>query len=170
MTNKASIVEQVKSELKDCRFNADCMALKIKVFRKYDKYLNIFLAITSSGGVTSWILNNNWGVYCGTIIALSQLINALKPIFPFSKHVHTLNTRCYKQEALFLELSNLWFELLDDSIDVDIARIRLCYLKQRINENEFFDDDDGFEFSDRLLKKAQYMTADTLKTKFNIID
>ena len=39
------------------------------------------------------------------------------------------------------------------------------------NSREYkIDDDDGFEFSDRLLKKAQYMTADTLKTKFNIID
>lgn len=170
MAKKQSIENLVKIELKDCRFHADCMALKVKEFRKYDKYFNIFVALTSSGGITSWIVNNDWGIYCGGAIALSQLVNALKPLFTFSKHIHTLNTRCYKQEALFLELDNLWYELKDGSIEKDAARIRLNHLKQRISENEFFDDDDGFEFTKELLDEAARMTADTLETKYNITD
>lgn len=170
MAKKQSIEDLVKIELKDCRFHADCMALKVKDFRRYEKCLNIFLAITSSGGITSWIMNNDWGLYCGGVIALSQLVNALKPLFPFTKHVHTLNTRCYKQEALFLELDNLWYELKDGSIERDAAKTKLYHLKQRINENEFFDDEDGFDFSKELRDKAALMTADTLKTKYNITD
>lgn len=35
-------------------------------------------------------------------------------------------------------------------------------------KNEFFDDDDGFEFSQKLQDKAKLMTVDTLKTKYKI--
>lgn len=170
MAKKQSLEELVKIELKDCRFHADCMALKVKQYRKYDKIFNIVLALTSSGGITSWILNSDLGLYCGGIIAVSQSVNALKQFFPFNKHIHTLNTRCYKQEALFLELDNLWYELKDGTIEKDAARVKLNHLKQRINDNEFFDDGDEFEFSKEMQKEAAFMTADTLKTKYNITD
>lgn len=164
------IQEQVKSELKDCRFHADCLALKVKEYRKYDKWLNIFLAITSSGSIASWAIWRDLAWLWGAIIALSQLVTALKPIFPFSKHVHSLNMRCYKQEALFLELDNLWFSLIDGSISERIAKTKLSHLKQRLSENMFFDDEDGFEFSKELQEEAAKMTADTLQTKYNITD
>ena len=47
-------------------------------------------------------------------------------------------------------------------------KTRLSYLTKQINENEFFDDDDGFEFSQKQIEKAQFMTEDTLVTKYNI--
>ncbi len=117
-----------------------------------------------------WAIWNDLAMLWGCIIAVSQVITALKPVFHFGKHVHTLNTRCYKQEALFLDLDNLWYELKDGSIEKDAAKIRLNHLKQRISENEFFDDEDGFEFSKELQEEAAKMTSDTLQTKYNITD
>ena len=170
MNDPASIVELVKSEIKDCRFHADCLALKVKQFRKYDKILNVFLAVTSSTSIASWAIWSSLAKVWGCIIALSQIISALRPYFPYSKHVHTLNTKCYKQETLFLELDNLWFCLKDGSISEGDAKIRLNHIKQQLRENMFFDDDDGFEFSDAIQEQAKIMTADTLKMKFNITD
>lgn len=170
MAKKQSIEELVKIELKDCRFHADCMALKVKQLRRNNKIINSILAISSSASIASWAIWNDLAMLWGCIIAVSQVITALKPVFHFGKHVHTLNTRCYKQEALFLELDNLWYELKDGSIEKDAAKTRLNHLKQRINENEFFDDEDGFEFSKELQEEAAKMTADTLQTKYNITD
>ena len=170
MTKKLAIEELVKIELKDCRFHADCMALKVKKLRKRNKIINSILAISSSASIASWAIWNDLAMLWGCIIAVSQVIAALKPVFRFDKHVHTLNTRCYKQEALFLELDNLWYELKDGSIEKDAAMTKLNHLKQRINENEFFDDEDGFEFSKEILEEAARMTADTLQTKYNITD
>ena len=48
MEEKLSILDLVKTELKDCRFHADCLALKVKQFRKYDIVFNSILAIYSS--------------------------------------------------------------------------------------------------------------------------
>jgi len=168
MAKKQSLEDIIKAEFRDCRYHADAMALMVKKYRTYDKTVNIFLAIASSGSIASWAIWSKFAMLWGFIIALSQLINALKPLFPFSKHVHTLNTRCYKQEVLFLELEELWFLVKDKRISEEDAQSRLSFLKKRISENEFFDDDDGFEFSQEILDKAGRMTADTLKTKYNI--
>ncbi len=170
MEEVQSIKDLVKIELRDCRFHADCLALKVKQFRRFNTILNAFLAITSSASIASWAIWSDYAMVWGCIIAISQVVTALKPIFPFSKHVHTLNTRCYKHEALFLELDNLWFNLKDGSISEEQAKIQLNHLKQRLSENMFFDDDDGFEFSEEIQNRARYMTADTLKMKYNITD
>lgn len=166
MTN---LKEQLKKEIYDCRFHADLMSLKVKQFRTYDKILNIILAITSSGSIASWAIWDELAIYWGGLIALSQLITALKPLFPFHKHVHTLNHRCYKQELLFLELIELWKNINDKSEDNKVFKTRLSYLTKQINENEFFDDDDEFEFSKKQEKKAQLMTEDILVTKYNLL-
>mgnify|MGYP005605798663 CR=1 FL=1 len=165
----AKIKEQLKKEIYDCRFHADLMSLKVKELRIYDTSLNVVLAIASSGSIASWTIWDEYAIYWGGLIALSQLITALKPIFPFHKHVHTLNHRCYKQEILFLELIEMWQDLNDKSENESTIKTRLSYLIKQINENEFFDDDDGFEFSKRMQDKAQSMTEDILVTKYNIL-
>jgi hypothetical protein len=165
----AKIKEQLKKEIYDCRFHADLMSLKVKELRIYDTSLNVVLAIASSGSIASWTIWDEYAIYWGGLIALSQLITALKPIFPFHKHVHTLNHRCYKQEILFLELIEMWQNLNDKSENESTIKTRLSYLIKQINENEFFDDDDGFEFSKRMQDKAQSMTEDILVTKYNIL-
>lgn len=165
----AKIKEQLKKEIYDCRFHADLMSLKVKELRIYDISLNVVLAIASSGSIASWTIWDEYAIYWGGLIALSQLITALKPIFPFHKHVHTLNHRCYKQEILFLELIEMWQNLNDKSENESTIKTRLSYLIKQINENEFFDDDDGFEFSKRMQDKAQSMTEDILVTKYNIL-
>ena len=165
----AKIKEQLKQEIYDCRFHADLMSLKVKELRTYDTSLNVVLAIASSGSIASWTIWDEYAIYWGGLIALSQLITALKPIFPFHKYVHTLNHRCYKQELLFLELIEMWQNLNDKSENESTIKTRLSYLTKQINENEFFDDDDGFEFSKRMQDKAQSMTEDILVTKYNIL-
>lgn len=164
----AKIKEQLKKEIYDCRYHADLMSLKVKQLRTYNTTLNVILAIASSGSIASWTIWDDYAIYWGGLIALSQLITALKPLFPFHKHVHTLNHKCYKQELLFLELIEIWQNLNDKSESEITIKTRLSYLTKLINENEFFDDDDGFEFSKKMQEKAQYMTKDMLITKYNI--
>lgn len=57
----------------------------------------------------------------------------------------------------------------DKTENESTIKTRLSYLTKQINENEFFDDDDGFEFSKRMQDKAQSMTEDILVTKYNIL-
>ena len=56
-----SLKEQLEAEIKDCRFHADLMSLKVKQFRSYDTALNVILAIASSGSIASWTI---WDYCC----------------------------------------------------------------------------------------------------------
>ena len=62
----------------------------------------------------------------------------------------------------------MWQNLSGKSEGEDSIKTRLSYLTKQINENEFFDDDDGFEFSSKQIAKAQSMAEDILVTKYNI--
>ena len=62
----------------------------------------------------------------------------------------------------------MWQNINDKSESEDTLKTRLSYLTKQINENEFFDDDDGFEFSQKQIEKAQFMKEDTLVIKYNI--
>lgn len=166
---ESNFKEQLKNEIKNCRFHADLMSLKVKDLRTRDKTLNIILAITSSGSIASWAIWKEYAMLWSICIALSQVITTLKPFFPFHKNVHSLNMRCYKQELLFLELIEMWQNFNDKTEDEKSAKTHLSYLTKSINENEFFDDDEGFEFSDKQIEKAKSMTANTLSSKYNII-
>ena len=67
-----------------------------------------------------------------------------------------------------MEVDGLWHSLKNKEISNDYAKTKLEHLKQRITENEFFDDDDSFEPDKEIIGKASEMTADILETKYNI--
>lgn len=161
---------KIRKEFIDCRYNADCMTLLIKKYRFYDKCLNYFLAITSCGSIASWSVFKEYSLIWGIIIAISQVINSIKHLFAFNKNVHNLNARCYKLEALFLELEDLWYKVKEVRISNIEAETQLAYLKKRVADVTFFDDDDGYEFPEKILEKAREMTSDTMFNKYNIID
>ena len=75
-----SLKDQLVAEIKDCRYHADLMSLKVKQFRFYDTALNVILAIASSGSIASWAIWDEYAIYWGGFIALSQLITAIKPV------------------------------------------------------------------------------------------
>ena len=63
------------------------MSLKVKQFRTLDTALNVILAIASSGSIAGWTIGDEYAIYWGGFIALSQRITAIKPLFPFQHTV-----------------------------------------------------------------------------------
>ena len=164
------IEEEIKEEIKNCLFNVNCMTLAVKQYRKYDNIYNWAVAISSFGSATMWILEDKYAIVNATIIAVSQFLFAIKPLMGFTKHVHTLNKRCYTQELLFLELLELWNLVKREEITTTRATDLLNSLRKRITENEFFDDGDDFEYSQKIIDKAQKITAESLIQKYKITE
>lgn len=61
----------------------------------------------------------------------------------------------------------LWQNVSDKSEKDFHIKSRLNYIKKRINDF-FLDDDDGIDFSDKIIKRVQFMTEHILTTKYNI--
>ena len=49
---------------------------------KWDNRIQIFLAITSSSSIGGWVIWNEYGIIWGSLIAVSQVINAIKRFLP----------------------------------------------------------------------------------------
>ena len=162
------IEANIREEIKQCQYNVCCMTLAVKEYRKRDNIYNWAVALSSFGSVTAWMINAESALIDAIIIAISQLLFAIKPLFAFSKNVHTLNKHCYTEELLLVELLELWDLVKRKKIDEDYATNSLNALRKRLNENEFFDDDDDFEYSEKLLTKAQQQAAEILITKHKI--
>lgn len=162
------IEANIREEIKQCQYNVCCMTLAVKEYRKRDNIYNWAVALSSFGSVTAWMINAESAMIDAIVIAISQLLFAVKPLFAFSKHVHTLNKHCYTEELLLVELLELWDLVKRKKIDEDYATNSLNALRKRLNENEFFDDDDDFEYSEELLTKAQQQATDILTAKYKI--
>ena len=158
----------IKEEIKQCQYNVCCMTLAVKEYRRRDNIYNWAVALSSFGSVTAWMINADYAMIDAIVIAISQFLFAVKPLFTFSKHVHTLNKRCYTEELLLEELLELWDLVKRKKIDEDYAMNSLNALRKRLNENEFFDDDDNFEYSAKLKAEAQQQAAEILISKHKI--
>src|ERR1700680_760696 len=71
----------------------------IKIYRdylgKWTTGLGTIKAIASSGGIAGWAIWHEYGFVWGIIIATTQVVDALKDVFPFTKKhkaasVHTI--------------------------------------------------------------------------------
>ena len=76
-----------------------------------DNWIQIFLAITSSTSIGGWVIWNEYGIIWGALIAVSQVINAIKrPFQKRAKQIGSLNTEV---EKLALDAESQWFSVFN---------------------------------------------------------
>ncbi|MFP9118132.1 hypothetical protein ACLI08_10125 [Flavobacterium sp. RNTU_13] len=116
-------------------------------YQKWERNTNVFLAIASSSSIAAWALWNELDWIWASIIALSQLINAVKPFFPYNKYVKELGAKSLKIENLNIECEKLWDKMQNDNIDEEDAENRYYEIKKEGNEILRFSDDIVFDVS-----------------------
>lgn len=116
--------------------------------------------------VFSWLIEVKSAFIASCVIALSQVANFIKPHFPFIKHIHTLDKRCYIEELLCLEFDKLGDDVKRKAKTEEVAYAELHQLKLRRQTNENFDDDANFEYSKKVIKLAEDETTRALDIKY----
>lgn len=82
----------------------------------WDKRINIFLAITSSSSIAAWAIWQKYQMIWAIIIAISQIITAVKPFLPFKvrlKAVSDLNSRMQK---ISLDCEKGWYSVAEGEL------------------------------------------------------
>ncbi|PHN85113.1 hypothetical protein CSB62_15630 [Vibrio splendidus] len=74
-----------------------------------EQHLNIFLAITSSTSIAAWAIWKDHAFIWGVIIAVSQVVTAIKPFLPFKKRLAALNQLGDSISKLSLLAERDWF-------------------------------------------------------------
>lgn len=75
---------------------------------RYEKILNIVTSVASSASIASWLLWQKYGVIWAVIVAISQIINIVKPYFRLSEHVCLLTLLQPELAKIVTEMGVEW--------------------------------------------------------------
>jgi len=160
--------ERIWNNLLDIRFKAFYIDLLSSKFQKRDRYINIFLALASSGSIAAWTIWKEVPIVWGLIIALSQVIQVVKPYFPYMKISKYLDEVYIKLLGLHLDYERLWYTFDNEDITEKTATEKFFELNSK--EHEIFKSSDGsISLEDDRIEKKTYLLMQTyVKNNYNI--
>lgn len=159
---------QIWSLLNDVKFKGYCLGFVVDKFQRWDRNINIFLALTSSGSVAAWAIWNIYPLFWGGIIAFSQVITMIKPYFPYFKYVKELNKKCFQVDNLSIDIEQLWYQHQNETIDESVAANRYFELKKQASEIFTFGDETIFDITDKIENKANKRMEIYLQNNYGI--
>lgn len=160
--------DEIWNSLVDAQFKGYCLSTLLYDFQKRNKILDIILAIASSGSIAAWTIWQNVPMVWGAIIAISQVITAIKPFFPYNKYIKVVNRKSYECDLLNLDFERLWYETEHQEISDKEAKDRYFKLREKVIEISNFEDDMAFKISTKIEEQANKKTKDFLQNRYNI--
>ena len=120
------------------RFWQEIVQLRIHIYyllryqvaaEKSERRLNMFLAFTSNGSIASWAIWREWSLLWAIIIALSQLLNAIRPYLPYQHRIRAIAAMTREFEELALYAEHKWYavsegHLTDEQIHDETIELR----------------------------------------------
>ncbi len=88
---------------------------------KWVSGLGVLRALASSGGIAAWALWKQYALVWGVIIAASQVTDALKDVFPFTKKHKAASVHAITLGAMFIDAQLEWENI---SFPAGISMIR----------------------------------------------
>jgi hypothetical protein len=161
--------DQIWYNMLDCKFRSYYFEELLTKFQINDIRLNIFLTLTSSGGIASWVIWNKFAILWAIILSAATVLNVIKPYFPLNKYIKEINSKVMKLENLHLDFERLWFKSEYDDISEKERHEILMELKKRSIEILKFSDDIILKNYPKIEEEANESMKAYLKTNFNII-
>lgn len=159
--------DKIWASLVNYYFKVSVMDNLVAKYQKYDKRLNIYLAITSSGAIAAWSLWSFIPKIWAMLIAITQVIQVIKPYMPYSKYIRILNEKSKSLHEINLKFERLFYDYDYTTPQKDVES---CYyeLKGIADKLCFFEDDMNFTPKDIDIKKANEDTALYLKREYHV--
>ncbi len=82
----------------------------------WDKAINIILAITSSSSIAAWAIWQEYQIVWAVIIAISQVITAVKPFLPFRQRLKPISDLNDHIQEISLECEKHWFSVAEGEL------------------------------------------------------
>lgn len=95
--------------IKQIRFELSYLDEYITSTNRLETAINVVTAVASSGSIAGWALWKSASFVWAIIIAVSQVINALRPVLPYTKRLRMLQEWHTQLSKLSLEAEGQWF-------------------------------------------------------------
>lgn len=117
-----TLTDKIWATYCNMKFKGFVLGLLVIKYQKWERNINMFLALASSGSIAAWALWQDFPFVWSSIIASSQVIMAVKPYFPYHKMTKELNNRSLKIDLLNIEYERFWNKiqrgkLTEDAMD-----------------------------------------------------
>ncbi|MCF2857005.1 hypothetical protein L1286_05970 [Pseudoalteromonas sp. SMS1] len=120
-----------------------------------ERSLNIFLAVTSSSSIAAWAIWGDYPMVWAGIIALSQLISAMKPLLPYSQWQKPVFQYYRELSELVLDAEKVWVK---DIAEGELTKSQILDQATEIKEK-------ALKASDSLLLKGISLPLDKKLSK-----
>ena len=112
-------------EFYQLRVHVNYLELYMGQTELFDKSVNIFLAITSSSSICGRAIWNKYGFVWAVIIAVSQLVTAIKQFLPYKTRLKALSGLLRELEELSTQAEMRWFDVAEGHLpDEDINKLQ----------------------------------------------
>lgn len=160
--------DHIWADLCDWKFKSYLLGILEYKYQKWDRNLNVFLAIVSSSSVATWAIWKKFDLIWGIIIMASQVINAAKPYFPYFKVVRELNIKSKELDFIAIDIESLWYNYQKREIDEKDASAQHMVLRKRAIEILSFPEGIVFNHSKNDERRANEKMKIYLKSHYNI--
>ena len=139
----------------DSKFQSLYLDYQVSKYQKHDRRLNIFLALVSSSSIGAWAIWNEYQIIWALIIAIANIVNVVKPYFPFSKYIKELNEVALSMQNLHLDYERLWYKFDNDQVkELDATEMFFDLKTKGITNLRLKDDTLVFE-DNKVYKEAE---------------
>jgi hypothetical protein len=160
--------EQIWSNLKDTKYKSFILGFLIDKYQRKERRTNVFLVFTSSGSIAVWAVWDFLPLLWSGIIASSQLVTVMKPLFPFSKYIKEFNKKYIQSQSLVMEFEKLFYKIRNNLIDDAVAVEFFFDLRKQQNEIFNFSEETIIDVSEKIKYKANLKMKNYLKRNYQI--
>jgi len=125
-------------------------------------------AIASCAGIAAWALWKDYAPVWASIIAASQVADALKDVFPFAKKHKAACLYAATLDSLFIDIQLEWETILSDRYSDDEVMKRLHQLRKLQLDAENHNFPDGLVKLESLLVRAKQEARSYFKSTYDV--
>lgn len=116
---------------------------------KWERRINMITAISASSSIAAWAIWGQMDFIWAIIIAISQVVNAIKPYLPYGKRLEMINPLINDLQSLYIKMEYNWFKVSNGE-----------FKESEINDMLF-----GFKNEYRVLEKKNIKSNDLLQNE-----
>jgi len=130
--------------------------------------LGVFRAVASSGSIAAWAIWRQYALIWGAIIALSQVTDALKDVFPFTKRHKAASTQTITLGTMLIDAQLEWESIFSGRYsDEQIMKMRYKLMKLQ-HDAEVSNFPDGLALNGSLFAQAQQEAKEYFRATYGV--
>jgi hypothetical protein len=118
-------------------------------YERVNRWLEMVLAVVSTGSLATWVLVQQYPFVWGTIIVLSQVVTAIKPFLPYQKNMKHIFGLISELQDISLFIERHWYDVREGKLTEKEIHDLTIEIKERIMQA------DKKHFSDFILPKNE---------------